>query len=154
MTMIEFASTTLKDDLNRNAFTIMPDNYQSDNEEPHYSPNAIAIKKIAKLAGIEIETFSTIETVYEKRSNEWFGPVILITSGMYSQNPELISISCGLIANYLTTIFKGKEMPEASLTYLYSKDGKKEVTEISYRGPADKISEIVDAVKAVASKQE
>jgi hypothetical protein len=91
---------------------ILPKNFTSAKSKSELvnEDTASTIRVLWKQAGV-------VETPIEKEGEEipelvlnwfeWVGPTILFTSTLISQNPQLIEISLGVIANYLTDWFKG-----------------------------------------------
>ena len=101
---------------------------------------------------IEINFYTDPEVLYEQRAVEWFGPVILITSSLMSQNPEIVSITCGVISNYLTDFFKGQKKPEVSVKVVYKETETDKTTVIEYKGSGENLSKLQDAILEVAKK--
>ena len=76
---------------------------------------------------------------------QWIGPVILISAAAISQNPDIVSITLGVISNYLTDWFRGepKENRSASLTIVKeTKDGDYKC--VDYNGPLEGLLEVKD----------
>lgn len=100
------------DDLSEGV-VILPHNYLSEDEE-EYQSTTLSFYKYSK-EKVEIACLTKPEIIVEQRSGEWFGPVLLFTSYSLSQNPALVSITCGVIANYVTDFFKGQKKATHSL---------------------------------------
>lgn len=82
---------------------------------------------------------------------EWFGPTLFISAGMLSQNPSIVSVTLGVITNYLYDIFKGDKDGKVSLNIVYEyKDGS--CKSVRYRGPTDGLSEVEKIVNSLESK--
>ncbi|MFT6928155.1 MAG: hypothetical protein ACJAZP_003805 [Psychromonas sp.] len=129
---------------------ILPTNF-TEQENHTYQSSSLSFYKYAKQS-LEVDFLNTPELLFEQNSADWFGPVILITSSALTQNPELISITCGVISNYLSDCFKGKEQPEVSLKIVHKVTKTTKTTEISYTGSGENLSELRDAILEVAKK--
>lgn len=84
----------------------------------------------------------------ENRGSEWFGPTILITSALLSQNPSAVSVAINVISSYVYDIFKGKaDDPTAKCTFAYvGKAGRKR---LYYEGPTSGLSEIQKIIEGL-----
>lgn len=133
-----------------NEVVILPSNYQSD-ENHEYHSTTISFYKYAKTR-IPVKYLSEPELLIEQRSGDWFGPLLLISSLALSQNPELIAITCSVIANYVTDFFKGKKSPNIRLKVLYKETKSSKVTEISYEGDLDGLKNLEKSVHEITSK--
>lgn len=77
---------------------------------------------------------------------EWFGPSLFVSAGLLAQNPEILSITLGLITNYLYDLFRGEQSGTASLSVVVQKnDGS--CKEVRYKGPPSGLNSIADIVK-------
>jgi hypothetical protein len=84
----------------------------------------------------------------QQYSFEWFGPTLFVSAGLLSQNPNVLSVTLGIITNYLYDLFKGNKEGKASLdVVLQQADGS--CKQIHYSGPADGLSEIAEIVKGL-----
>ena len=135
---------------NNESIIILPINYV-EQENHKYPSTSLSFYKYAKQS-LEIDFFNTPELLFEQRSVEWFGPVILITSSALAQNSELISITCGVISNYLTDFFKGQDKPNMSLKVVYKETKTSKTTEIEYKGNGENLEMLRDAILEVAKK--
>ncbi|MDT4857168.1 hypothetical protein FQZ97_915820 [compost metagenome] len=82
---------------------------------------------------------------------EWFGPTIFISAGFILQNPNILSVSLGLITNYLYDLFKGTKDGKASLNVIFQKaDGS--CKEIRYSGSPEGLKSIADIVRELGEE--
>jgi len=100
-------------------------------------------EKILREAGIPVSSLS-IEGDPKQRGRkglEWIGPVILITSAVYMENPHVISMTVGVISNYLTDFFKGfAGDKKVKLDFVVeNKDG---YVQCSYEGPPEELDRV------------
>ncbi|SFS24133.1 hypothetical protein [Pseudomonas sp. NFACC42-2] len=88
----------------------------------------------------------------QQYSFEWYGPTLIISAGLLTQDPNALSITLGLITNYLYDLFKGSKGGKASLDVIYqNKDGS--CKEIHYSGPHEGLPQIYDIVKELEKSQ-
>lgn len=87
----------------------------------------------------------------QQYSFEWFGPTLLISANLLLQDPNLLSVTLGVISNYLFDLFKGAPDGRASLDVILEQaDGS--CKQIHYRGPSDGLGEIAEIVKGLTEK--
>ena len=78
---------------------------------------------------------------------EWIGLVVLFSAAAISQNPEIVSITLGIISNYLTDWFRGvsKQERTARLKMVQgTKEGSYKI--FDYSGPVENLRPIKDAM--------
>jgi hypothetical protein len=99
-----------------------------------------------KIAYVEIFDEDNQPPYVQHYNFEWVGPTIFISAGLLSQNPNVLSVILGLIANYLYDLFKRHENSKASLDVVFQQaDGC--CKEIHYSGPPDGLSKIAEVVE-------
>lgn len=82
---------------------------------------------------------------------EWFGPTLFISAGVILQNPNVLSVTLGLITNYLYDLFKGSKGGSASLNVIFQNaDGA--CKEVRYNGPPEGLSAVADIVKELGAQ--
>jgi len=125
---------------------ILPENYLANDIGEHsYHSTTLSFYKYARNK-IAISCLNTPDKLLEQRSGEWFAPVLLFTSQAIVENPHIVSITCGIIANYITDFFKGTKKPNIKLKVLYKKTKASTVTEIIYEGSVDGLTRISDTI--------
>lgn len=82
---------------------------------------------------------------------EWFGPTLFISAGVMLQNPNMLSVSLSLIANYLYDLFKGSKGGSASLNVIFQ-NANGACKEIRYSGPPEGLSAVADIVKELGDQ--
>ena len=86
-------------------------------------------------------------------SFEWVGPTLFLPALLLSENPEIIAIVLGVIANYLTDFLKGFGRQKATkLDIVIEKSKSKTYAKISYEGPIDGIPSLADVVRKVSNE--
>ncbi|RAR63813.1 hypothetical protein C7401_10570 [Paraburkholderia unamae] len=82
----------------------------------------------------------------QRYSFEWFGPSLFVTAGLLSTDPNLLSVTLGIITNYLYDVFKGAKHGKATLDVIFQKkDGS--CKKIHYSGPPEGLGNIAEIVK-------
>lgn len=94
------------------------------------------------------------KTAYiQNNAFEWIAPILFVSASLLSQNPESISISLGVIANYLTDFFKGfSGEKKIKLDIVVEKTKSKYCKKISYEGDIEGVRELFDIVKEVGNE--
>lgn len=82
---------------------------------------------------------------------EWYGPTLFISAGILLQNPDVLSVTLGLITNYLYDLFKGSKSGSASLNVVFQ-DADGTCKEVRYNGPPEGLSAVADVVKELSAK--
>ncbi|PPC64160.1 hypothetical protein C1Y41_05850 [Pantoea sp. ICBG 1758] len=87
----------------------------------------------------------------QQYSFEWFGPALFISTGLLSQNPDILTVTLGLITNYLYDHFNGDKKSKATLDVIIQQpDGS--CKKIHYSGHPDGLGEIAEIVKGLNEK--
>lgn len=81
---------------------------------------------------------------------EWYGPTLFISAGILLQNPHVLSVTLGLITNYLYDLFKGSKSGSASLNVVFQ-DAHGACKEVRYKGPPEGLSAVADIVKELGA---
>jgi len=88
-----------------------------------------------------------------ENSFDWIAPAIFFSASYLSENPEAISIACGIIASYVTDYFKGiKKQPVVKLEVVVETTKNKKTKKITYEGGLEGIKELAEAVKEAVSE--
>jgi len=105
----------------------------------------------SKIPYVEIFDDDNQPAYLQQYGFEWFGPTLFLSTGLLSQNPNVLSITLGIITNYLYDLFKGSKSSKASLNVIIQQaDGS--CKEVHYSGHPDALSDIADIVKALGDK--
>lgn len=129
---------------------ILPHNYQAD-EGYEYHSTTISFYKYSR-DKLDIKYFTEPELLVEQRSGDWFGPLLFISSSALLQNPELISIMCGVIANYVTDFFESSDKPNIRLKVIHEEKKTSKLTEISYEGGLEGLGKLEESINKIVSK--
>lgn len=123
-------------------------------QDLHQHVESDTVRTLLRANGIDyVEIFDEDHqpSYLQQYGSDWFGPTVFVTAGLLSQNPDLLSVTFGLITNYLYDYFKGVGDVKASLNVVYERaDGT--CKQITYSGPPAGMSEIAKIVKALDSE--
>lgn len=131
---------------------ILPHNYQID-EGYEYHSTTISFYKYSR-DKLDIKYFTEPELLIEQRSGDWFGPLLFISSSALLQNPDLISIMCGVIANYVTDFLKSTDKSNIRLKVIHKETRTSKLTEISYEGGLKGLNKLEESINKVVSKSD
>tara|TARA_R110001599_G_scaffold75302_1_gene206909 strand:- start:1311 stop:1778 length:468 start_codon:yes stop_codon:yes gene_type:complete len=137
-------------DCSSEEIVILPHNYQAD-EGYEYHSTTISFYKYSR-DKLDIKYLTEPELLVEQRSGDWFGPLLFISSSALLQNPELVSIMCGVIANYVTDFFKSSDKPNIRLKVIHKETKTSKLTEISYEGGLEGLDKLEESINRVVSK--
>lgn len=130
--------------------SILPAGFESAKSSNDFrmQSEASTVKKLLKVAGIEVESITSEKIPFiQNNSHEWIAPTIFYAASLLSANPDIISISLGVIGNYVTDMFKGiNKNPSVALTLVVEKPSGK-CTKIEYEGTVDGIYQLTKLVK-------
>jgi len=103
------------------------------------------------IAHVEIFDESDQPHYVQQYGFEWFGPTLFISAGVMLQDPNVLSVTLGLIANYLYDLFNGSKDAKASLNVIFQ-DADGSCKEIRYSGPPEGLNSVADIVKELGCK--
>lgn len=125
--------------------------FHFDGEHTLYSTHTPTVEKLIRQAGLEVARPNLPgQTRYrDERSLEWMGPVLFFSAAALAQNPEIMSVSIGVIANYVTELFRGRSEPSgARLAIIEEVEGKTRYRRIEYRGTAEGLRALPASIRA------
>ena len=136
-------------------FAILPWNFDSVGsiEEFLQTEESATVKTLLRSANLpydDIVDRSNRPPYLHMNSYDWIGPTIFIPAAMMSENPNAVSVALGVIANYLTDLFRG--MPKTSnvkLSIAIEKSIEKSCKKISYEGPVEGFQDLMDIVEKI-----
>src|SRR6266851_4933313 len=75
---------------------------------------------------------------------DWIGPIIFVSSSLLTQNPSLVSVALGVVANSVTDFFKGLPQlgQKVSLDIVIESAPDRQYKRVHYEGPPDGLSEL------------
>ena len=120
------------------------------------SMGTLAIGKLFKINDVpcsEVRRENEKPSYMGYRSAEWVLPTLFFSALLLSENPAIVSISLGVIANFLTDRIKETDRKQTvKLDIVTEKNKGKTYKKISYEGPIDGLSKLADIVKEILNK--
>lgn len=122
----------------------------------HFS-SATTLKKLLaekSISSVLVEPTAGDRKYLVQKSIAWYGPILLFTIAELSQNPQLLSVSLGVISNYLAERFAGNTVEESQveLSVVVEKTKTKTTRKLDYKGPIEGLKVLEERVlKEVAS---
>ena len=119
------------------------------------SMGTLAIGKLFKINDVpcsEIRRENEKPSYMGHRSAEWVLPTLCFSASLLSENPAIVSISLGVIANFLTDRIKEtdrKQTGKLDIVIEIEKNKSKTYKKISYEGPIDEMSKLDEIVTEV-----
>jgi hypothetical protein len=157
ITVTDFISVSKKlSELNievKDGLAIIPDNFDKAVSEREFAQQveAASVRTLFRINDaplVELFNNSAEPTYIQNNSFEWSGPTFFLTAATVIQNPHVISISLGLLTNYLYDQFKGRTQGAVSLNFVYEKpDGS--CKKVSYKGPIEGLNTIIPAIEKI-----
>lgn len=130
---------------------ILPSNLAAAESVDDFRQNAESetvrtLLKENKIAHVEIFDDDHQPPYLQQYGFEWFGPTLFVSASILAQNPNVLSVTLGVISNYLYDLFKGIKDGKASLDVIYQKaDGS--CKQVHYSGSPDGLSGVAEIVK-------
>jgi len=113
-----------------------------------------AVRVLWRQAEIEEDRLDSPEAPFPHVSEhhaDWIGPTVFLSSALLSESPALVSVALGVIANYVTDLFKGVPGRHTARLQVVVERSNGDCVQVTYNGPATEIGEILDAVGDLTS---
>jgi hypothetical protein len=130
------------------AVVLLPVGFMSDAKRTEYHSTAISFCKFARNA-MPVQFASEPLTVLEQRSGDWFVPAMAITGQVINDHPVIVSVICGVIANYITAFMVSTNKPQVHVELVIEKTRGQTFVKVSYKGNVDDMQAAIE--NAVAS---
>ena len=140
----------------RDSILLVPAGIEAPSDErPVFASSLPTVLKLARAEGVPMTIYGAPESprLLEKRSSEWFGPAMFISSLFMTGNPNAVAVALGMLANYLTTLFSGREGASVSLDVYVADHRSRTTTKVSYRGPVGGIRDLRGPIEAAGRKK-
>lgn len=80
----------------------------------------------------------------------WIGPILFFAAAELSRNPEMVSVACGVIGNYLTDFFRGKPGEQrVQLDIVVEQTRTKRTVKLHYDRTPEGLAEIPQTISDV-----
>jgi hypothetical protein len=131
---------------------ILPRNFETANskDELLHESNAATVRTLLRTAGLSetpIEPKGERFRSFQQNDFTWVGPTLFFAAAQLSQDPSIVSVSLGVIANYLTEFFRGiTGRRRVTLDVVVEQTRTKKYVRLHYDGDVDGFTQIPDAV--------
>jgi len=130
----------------------IPSNIDSISTEDYYYENSVkTLKTLFRNSHIPFEFIDSDKIGYRQlNAFEWIGPIIFFGYSVFTENPTLISISCGVISNYLTDFFRGiSGKKNIKLDIVVETEKGKTYKKIHFEGTPESLKDLPEIIKAI-----
>jgi hypothetical protein len=121
--------------------------------ELRQASEAATLRKLFVAEGLPVEDIVDRDRrppYVKNKGFEWVAPVVFVSASLYSQNPALVSVALGVVANYATEFFKGLGADhEVKLDIVVGKKGGA-YKKVAYKGPVDGLKDLAEVVREVS----
>ncbi|MCM7169123.1 hypothetical protein [Enterobacter quasiroggenkampii] len=127
---------------------LLPLNYSTPNEITSYPSSSLSFIKILKAktpAGFINEPKSLVEL----RSADWFGPILLITAQVYTQNPDIFQIIIDSVRETLGGVLDERNKEKVNIEIVCEKTSDSKMISVKYSGGDSGLDKLLDTVKDV-----
>lgn len=125
---------------------LVPDNWPAEGKEYAYPSTVESVVKLLRQYDVPVDTLNIIDAetpLQDNRGLDWIAPTFFVSGLLLTQNPTMVSVALGVIANYVTEIFKGlKSDPEVKLNIVQTANDGKKAQRINYEGPVSGLPEV------------
>jgi hypothetical protein len=135
----------------------VPENWPAERKDHVYSSTVDSVVKLLKQNEVPVETLDPIDAttaLQDNRGLDWIVPTFVVSGSLVTQNPMLISVALGVIANYVTDLLKGlKSDPVVKLNIIQTAADVKKAQRICYEGPVSGMSGVEKILKTFDPKE-
>ncbi|MGA2323399.1 MAG: hypothetical protein ABSG22_06080 [Sedimentisphaerales bacterium] len=115
------------------------------------TPTVRILWRQANLIETKLESDSESFPQISEHAEDWIGPIIFLSYMALQGNPYLVNLSIGVIANYISDLFRGISSPEQKIKLdivCQKKDGS--YKRVKYKGNVEGLKELPKIVRKVA----
>jgi hypothetical protein len=138
--------------------TLLPENFQSATSyaELRQLSEAATVRTLFRTNGLPLyDVLDPSKPVPYIQNNSfgWVGPTLFVSWALVSENPTVVTVALGVIANYLTDFLKGiSGKTEVSLSIVVEKRTDRTCKRITYKGNVEGLSSLADIVKSTSDE--
>ncbi len=118
---------------------------EEDTKALYYPDSKKTISKVFRKAKLEVNLIDAgnLKRKYlQQNSIEWLGPVLIFTYQALQSNPHITSIALGVVANYLTDLFKGRSSGvNIKMSAVLEQTTDRKYAEFKYEGTPEGLEE-------------
>lgn len=116
------------------------------------------VKTLFRQAGIPLDELfepSNRPPYVQNNDAHWIAPAIFVAAGVFSENPNAVSVALGVLSNYLTDFFKGRTgEPTIKATIIVETTKTKTCKRIEYEGNVEGLKALADVVRGTQDDTE
>jgi hypothetical protein len=133
---------------------VLPENFKAANKIADFRQmsEASSVIKLFRAAGLEftdlIDRPQRPPYIHNNYA-DWVAPALFLSSALWSQNPNAISVALSIIANYLTDLFKGIQNPTVKLEFVVEKTKSRKCIMVKYEGDVTSITSLESVLRKV-----
>jgi hypothetical protein len=135
---------------------ILPANFGSatNRRELLFTSEAATVKTLLRNGGIAVGNFlpegERVGSIHNKHF-DW-APIIFVSASLMSNNPALVSVALGIIANYATDFFRGLPDQKVKFRVVVEKKKDRSCKEIVYEGDAAGLKELSEIIRSISDE--
>lgn len=127
---------------------LLPLDYSSSNEAASYPSSSLSFIKVLR-GKIPASFINEPESLVELRSADWFGPILLITAQVYTQNPDICQIIIDSFRETLCGVLDKRNKEKVNVEIVCEKTTDSKMISIKYSGHDAGLDKLLDTVKSV-----
>lgn len=136
-------------------FALLPINFDTANSFTDFRQVAEAATVKTLLRSVDVPLSDILPS--EKRPPyvqnnglEWVAPTLFVAAQLISENPNYVSVALSVIADYITSFFRGISGERVvKLGIIVEKTDKKTCKRISYDGPVEGLKDLTELVRTI-----
>ena len=133
---------------------MLPENFRSAGKIADFRQmsKASTVKKLFRAAGLELTDLvdrPQRPPYIHNNYADWVAPTLFLSSALWSQNPNAVSVALSIIANYLTDLFKGIQSPTVKLEFVVEKTKSRKCMMVKYEGDVAGIASLESVLRKV-----
>jgi len=99
-----------------------------------YHSSAPSLLKHLQRSGITSDYIDEPESLYEQRSNDWFGPSLMIFHSVYTSNPDIFKLLLEALTSHLKNLYPSDPTPNLRVQIRLHKDDNSQTTDVQFEG--------------------
>ena len=125
------------------AVIMLPARFLSDAKGAEYYSTAISFYKMVQKQ-VPVQFASEPLTLLDQRSGDWFAPAMAITNQFINDHPLIVSILCGVIANYVTALMSPVRSPQVHVNLIIERSRGKNFVNVAYTGDVEGMRDVIE----------
>jgi hypothetical protein len=141
-------------------FAILPVNFESAHSIADFRnlSEAATVKKLLRNADLphgDLVDRESRPPYIQNNTFEWVAPTLFISGSLASENPYLVSVALGTIANYVTGFlngFAGSSNHTVKVDIVVEQNKTAACKKITYEGPPEGLKDLAEVVRATSNE--